>query len=176
MGRASRSKAQRQGKRSWSTIDPTTGKVERFMVSISEQALEDWERERDDLRRRGYPDRPPEVDTPSARSWTLAGSGTGSGVVRLTLGADASAHAVGFWAVEEGGVFVRAQLGQRPDRTYVLSLSFGELLDPIRGVISGLREIVEAVEIVRVLTAEWQLSEPTFVSAEQILKEIRAAA
>lgn len=40
-------------------------------VVISEQAVQEWEAQRERLRASGYPDRPPDVDTPTTRSWVV---------------------------------------------------------------------------------------------------------
>jgi hypothetical protein len=39
------------------------------LVRISDAAIADWLAERDQLRTAGYPDRPPDIDTPTLRAW-----------------------------------------------------------------------------------------------------------
>ena len=45
------------------------GLSETFWVRVSDAAVAEWLPERDVLRRRGFPDRPPDVDTPTLRAW-----------------------------------------------------------------------------------------------------------
>ncbi len=42
---------------------------EPFWVRVPDEAVTDWVVERDRLRDGGYPDRPPDVDTPALRAW-----------------------------------------------------------------------------------------------------------
>jgi hypothetical protein len=39
------------------------------MVRVDDRAVIEWLTERAELRRRGYPDRPPDLDTPTLRAW-----------------------------------------------------------------------------------------------------------
>lgn len=50
-------------------IRTPAGAVEVFDVRIPDPAVVAWLLERDDLRARGYPDRPPDVDTRTLRAW-----------------------------------------------------------------------------------------------------------
>lgn len=43
--------------------------ADRMLVRVSDAAICEWLRERGHLRARGYPDRPPDVDTPTLRAW-----------------------------------------------------------------------------------------------------------
>jgi hypothetical protein len=45
------------------------GAAETHRVRVSDAAVEEWLRERANLRDRGYPDRPPDLDTPTLRAW-----------------------------------------------------------------------------------------------------------
>jgi len=45
------------------------GLPENVMVRISDAAVAEWITERADLKRHGYPDRPPDVDSPTLRAW-----------------------------------------------------------------------------------------------------------
>jgi hypothetical protein len=45
------------------------GPTETFAVRIADAAVATWRRERPHLRTQGYPDRPPDVDTPTLRAW-----------------------------------------------------------------------------------------------------------
>lgn len=72
MGRASRTKAaRREARRSRQVIiyNPATGQPELHQVSISDEALAEWVANRERLRAQGYPDRPPDVDTPKFHVW-----------------------------------------------------------------------------------------------------------
>lgn len=42
---------------------------ETFVTRISDEAVQEWLDKREHLRNRGYPDRPPDIDTPLTRSW-----------------------------------------------------------------------------------------------------------
>ena len=42
---------------------------ETFVVRVDDRAVIEWLAERAGLRRRGYPDRPPDIDTPTLRAW-----------------------------------------------------------------------------------------------------------
>lgn len=45
------------------------GLPETFWVRVSDAAVAEWLHERADLQRDGYPDRPPDVDSPTLRAW-----------------------------------------------------------------------------------------------------------
>ena len=45
------------------------GPTEVFDVRISEQGFIEWAQQREMLREMGYPDRPPDVDTPTLQAW-----------------------------------------------------------------------------------------------------------
>jgi hypothetical protein len=45
------------------------GRSETFWVRIDNRAIAEWLPERAGLKRRGFPDRPPDVDTPTLRAW-----------------------------------------------------------------------------------------------------------
>ncbi len=51
------------------TIATPGARRETFLVRVSDEAVEAWLAERHRLRRAGYPDRPPDVDTPNLRAW-----------------------------------------------------------------------------------------------------------
>ena len=51
------------------SLPSTSGTTETFRVRVSEAAIAEWLPERAHLKRRGYPDRPPDVDTPTLRAW-----------------------------------------------------------------------------------------------------------
>jgi len=46
-----------------------TGEVEEFLARISPQGVIDWLADRSSLRAAGHPDRPPDVDTETMRTW-----------------------------------------------------------------------------------------------------------
>jgi hypothetical protein len=45
------------------------GLPETFWVRVSDAAVAEWLAERAGLKRRGYPDRPPDIDAPTLRAW-----------------------------------------------------------------------------------------------------------
>jgi hypothetical protein len=51
------------------TVRSEQGPTEAFRVRIPDAAVTAWLAERDRLRAHGYPDRPPDVDTPHLRAW-----------------------------------------------------------------------------------------------------------
>ena len=85
----------------------STGEVEEFLVRISARGIADWLGDRDSLRAQGRPDRPPDVDTDTLRTWVA-------------------------WPGEENHPFFRdwnvgAQRGGRPaDPVYSLSWHEGQ--------------------------------------------------
>ena len=127
MGKASRNKQTRRNGRRWSTIDPDSGETQAFTVYIDDAALQQWERNRRSLRAGGYPDRPPEIDTPNTRMWNLDGGRALpidiEGAVH-TLGVDTTALAVGTWrSSTPGGEFgLKLNVGRRGDGVFVVHL------------------------------------------------------
>lgn len=51
------------------TVQTDDGRAETYQVRISDAAVAEWLMERSRLQRCGYPDRPPDVDTPTLRVW-----------------------------------------------------------------------------------------------------------
>jgi hypothetical protein len=51
------------------SLPSETGFPETFWVRVSDAAVVEWLPERAGLKHRGYPDRPPDVDTPTLRAW-----------------------------------------------------------------------------------------------------------
>jgi len=51
------------------SLPADNGLPETFWVRVSDAAVAEWLRERDRLRALGYPNRPPDVDTPTLRAW-----------------------------------------------------------------------------------------------------------
>jgi hypothetical protein len=51
------------------SLPSENGLPETFVVRVSDAAIAGWLLERADLKRHGYPDRPPDVDSPSLRAW-----------------------------------------------------------------------------------------------------------
>jgi len=51
------------------SLPSESGLPETFLVRVSDGAVAEWSRERAGLKRRGYPDRPPDVDTATLRAW-----------------------------------------------------------------------------------------------------------
>lgn len=52
-----------------SIVDRVTGQVEQFTVTITDDGIREWLAEREQLRVKGYPDRPPDRDTETLRVW-----------------------------------------------------------------------------------------------------------
>ncbi len=51
------------------SLPSENGLPETFVVRVSDAAIAGWLLERTDLKRHGYPDRPPDVDSPTLRAW-----------------------------------------------------------------------------------------------------------
>ena len=51
------------------SLPSDNGSTETHWVRVDDRAVAEWLPERARLRRRGYPDRPPDVDTPTLRAW-----------------------------------------------------------------------------------------------------------
>lgn len=69
MGKASRAKVHGRG-RTVRVLNDLTGKVETFHnVTVDDAAVEDWRRGRWMSVAQGYPNRPPDFDTPEIRGW-----------------------------------------------------------------------------------------------------------
>jgi hypothetical protein len=51
------------------SLPSENGLPETFRVRVSEAAIAEWLRERAGLKHRGYPDRPPDIDTATLRAW-----------------------------------------------------------------------------------------------------------
>jgi hypothetical protein len=51
------------------TLPSKNGHRETVVVRVSDAAVAEWLPERAHLRHRGYPDRPPDIDTPTLRAW-----------------------------------------------------------------------------------------------------------
>jgi hypothetical protein len=129
MGKAARTKRQRNQSRTWRTRNPWTGQAETFFVRISDEALREWERDRAHLARAGYPDRPPELDSPKHRAWNLCAPGKpivpGSlAGLKAKLGVDPTAKALGTWRAGDGQFGVKINVGRRDDGSFVLHFVF----------------------------------------------------
>jgi hypothetical protein len=51
------------------SLPSDNGLPETVLVRISDAAVAEWLADRADLKRHGYPDRPPDVDSPTLRAW-----------------------------------------------------------------------------------------------------------
>jgi hypothetical protein len=51
------------------TLPAENGAAETHWVRVDDRAVAEWLPERARLRHRGYPDRPPDIDTPTLRAW-----------------------------------------------------------------------------------------------------------
>lgn len=183
MGKASRNKQTRRMGRRWSTTDPDTGETQVFTVFIADASLRQWERDRRRLRAGGYPDRPPEVDTPNSRMWSNDARPVHSialdGAVHA-LGVDPSARAIGNWRSSSPGdeFGFKLNVGRRTNGVFVTHL--------VAESLSGFRwdGIAEAAtpEALRERASQFAdlvlnlgLPEPTWVSTEALLGEVAAA-
>lgn len=182
MGRASRAKKTRSDGRRWSTIDPDTGETQVFTVYIDDPALRLWERNRRRLRAGGYPDRPPEVDTPNSRMWTPDGQRAErlglEGVIHA-LGVDPSALALGMWRSSSAGdeFGIKLNVGRRGDGVFVTHL-VAESLDGFHwdGIAEAAtpEKLNERTSQFANLVHELGLPEPTWISADALLGEVAA--
>jgi hypothetical protein len=173
MGRASRQKNERHNDRTWSTINPWTGRDEQFTVHLTDTALAEWERDRVYLKGRGYPDRPPEIDTPTSRSWGVGGPPRRP--AELMLGSDRSAQALGTWSIVDESQMLMVHLGLRPDGELILDIRAGRADAPTRYFARGVKSVMIAGQIARGLAERLGLPEPGFVSAEEVVADLVAA-
>lgn len=183
VGRASRNKQTRRNGRRWSTIDPDSGETQVFTVYINDAALRQWERNRRSLRAGGYPDRPPEIDTPNARMWNLdGGRATQIDLASAVhaLGVDPTALAVGTWrSCTPGGEFgIKLNVGRRGDGVFVVHL----VAESCRGFrwerIAEARtagELAERTSAFAEVARALELPEPTWISADALLGEVATA-
>jgi hypothetical protein len=51
------------------SLPSTSGTTETFWVRVDDHAIAEWLPERAGLKHRGYPDRPPDIDTATLRAW-----------------------------------------------------------------------------------------------------------
>ena len=175
MGRSSREKRDRQKERIWSTTNPWTGKREQFMVRVSAAALLEWEVDRVRLNGEGYPDRPPEIDTATSRSWASSPSAAGGPkIVSFALAADPTARGLGAWAARDGVSELKANLGQRPDGKLILDLRAGPINKSGRYLLRGVRSVDDAGKIVRDTARLFGLPEPAFVGVAQLVSDMKA--
>ena len=123
MGRASRQKRQRHECRTWQTVNPAR---EVFPVCVSDEALREWEHHRVRLAAAGYPDRPPEFDSPNLRAWSLV-PGTpirfdpaDAADTEIRLGVDPEARGVGTWRSGTEQLAAKINVGRRDDGSFTL--------------------------------------------------------
>jgi hypothetical protein len=174
MGRSSREKDERQLERSWTTINPWTGRAETFQVRISGKGLRAWERDRVSLRSRGYPDRPPMVDTARIRSWESAITCESASQGQLVLVADPTARAIGSWGVSDSRLTASLNLGRRPDGTLMADVRVGSVRRPGRWLLTGLESVQFAEQIAYKAAESAGLPPPRYTSAEQMLTDLNA--
>ena len=165
------------------TTDPDTGEVQAFTVYVDDAALRAWERHRRRLRAAGYPDRPPEVDTPSGRLWTLDGRRMLPIVgadASMRLGVDQSAIGLGSWrSTLVGGDFgIKLNIGRRGNGVFVFHLvaeSLGGYRQDLTAEATTLEAVDERVRSFASLARELGLPEPTWVSTDAMLAEMSAS-
>ena len=159
----------------YATRDPETGRRQVFDSRLSSTAFRDWELNRRRLRREGYPDRPPEIDTPRLRAWT-GPDGLASAPDRIGLGFAPEVDALGSWVTgfTDADGF-RLTIGRRDDGTFLVRSrhvgdpnGYGfEFPDEV-----SLAAAVETWKS-RLMMVGWP--EPVWVSAEGLLAEIETA-
>ena len=185
MGRASRQKRQRHARRTWQTVNPWTGAHERFQVCVSDEALREWEHHRVRLAAAGYPDRPPEFDSPNLRAWsTVPGTPirfdpAAAADTEIRLGADPEARVVGTWRSSTGELGAKVTVGRRDDGTFTLDL----VLETLTWHSSQALRVADAEEARRVIESldttmlrAHGLPPLTFTSADAFAAELADAA
>ncbi len=185
MGRAARTKRQRGQTRTWHTRNPWTGKLETFPVCISDEALREWEENRVRLAKAGYPDRPPEFDSPRHRVWHDENPGhplrrgDWDGVVQ-TLGADPTAKALGTWQTGDGRVGIKINVGRRDDGGFVFHLVMQLDQEEVVNRVNPIPNEAAARAIVQGTNADIAallgLPPLRWTSADEVLAEIAEAA
>lgn len=174
MGRAARIKRERRTGRAWSTVNPWTGLRETFATYLSDRSLAEWEADRVQLAALGYPDRPPEFDTPKARGWRFPSNDDDPAKTQaMTLGCDPAARALGTWTMGSDQMALTASLGALSDGQFVIGIVVYSSA-PRRFTLTGLRTIDDAAKAVRHLARALDLSEPAFVDADQVMAELLA--
>ncbi len=185
MGRASRQKRQRHERRTWQTINPWTGARERFPVCVSDGALREWERHRVRLAAAGYPDRPPEFDSPNLRAWSLVpGTPTrfdpaAAADTEIRLGADPEARGIGTWRSSTGELAAKVNVGRRHDGTLTLHV----MLETLTWHSAQTLRVADAAEARAVIESldtsvlrAFGLPPLRFTSADALLAELAGAA
>jgi hypothetical protein len=163
MGRAARRKRQRRTPRPWTTRNPWTGQPETFMVSISDEELRSWERERMDLRAQGYADRPPDVATPKIRGWVpTARVGDPQAIPRL----DAPSRPVGTWSAFGHGVAFSADLVELEDGVYQVIVQAGPPGSPQTYLAQMEPDLAGVAQFIRAWAARYGLTDLRYASAE----------
>ncbi|HEY5436076.1 MAG TPA: hypothetical protein VIK13_12645 [Candidatus Limnocylindrales bacterium] len=97
------------------------GQPETFRVRVSDAAIAEWLPERAHLKRRGYPDRPPDVDTPTLRAWLPR-----LGEMTLPYFRDRPARSAGTGEALAFPVFTAAWYRPSGTTTKVLVTGFGD--------------------------------------------------
>ena len=184
MGRAARTKRQRGQTRSWHTRNPWSGKLETFPVCISDEALREWKENRVRLAKAGYPDRPPEFDSPRHRAWNGEAPGRPFRRGELdggvsTLGVDPMATAVGTWVSGDRHASVKINVGRRDDGVFVLHLVVQHGQEEMSRVLTvsddaAAREAVQKIN--DRLVARLDLPPLHWISADEIVAEVAEAA
>ena len=182
MGRAAHRKSQRHQMRTWQTRNPWTGERETFPVCVDDEALGQWERHRVRLAAAGYPDRPPEFDSPNLRAWSAV-PGTpvqfrarDAAQSAAHLGGDPEAHFLGSWRSWKGERGVKILVGRRDDGIFVLKFVFESLTDHVSvpAWFANAEEARAAIEdFSRTVLPEFGLPPLHFTSAEAMLAETR---
>ena len=185
MGRASRQKRQRHARRTWQTVNPWTGAAETFPVCVDDKALREWERHRVRLAAAGYPDRPPDFDSPSLRAWsTVPGTPVRvdpeeAGELVARLGADPEARGIGTWRSCAGDFAAKINVGRRDDGTFTLEF----ILETLTAHSSRTLRVADAAEANAAIESFGATVLPVFglpplyfTSDEAVLAELAGAA
>lgn len=167
MGRAARRKAQAGQQRRPRTVavfNAAAGRVETHRVTISDQGVADWVRDRDHLKAQGYPDRPPDYDDPKQRSWTPRPNE----MATEDLEADDRGEFVCSWVtgLPAHRVIYKMLAFERPDGAFVLT---GRIFEPThtesKDFIYGTwLDLVEAVTMTKTYWASLGCIEPTVLT------------
>jgi len=159
----------------YATRDPETGRRQLFDSRLSSTAFREWELNRRRLRRAGYPDRPPEIDTPRLRLWP-GPDGLASTPDRIGLGFAPEEDMLGTWVTGfADGDGCKLTIGRKNDGTFLVrSIYGGDLNDYILEFPDEV-SLAGAVETWKSMLMMVGWPEPVWVSVEQLLAEIEAA-
>jgi hypothetical protein len=137
-------------------INPWTHRIELFKVNLSESDVADWERDRVDLYRRGFPDFPcRELD------WGVGGS-----IFPLptdqAIGYATAATPEGGWFVRDNGKVLEVELSRSAYGERVLDCRIGDVGHPIEFTLREAKPRKKLAGWIRDMAGRQGLSKPTF--------------